>query len=142
MGYYTYFANHDTKLDRDLTEDELAEFTKLCEPYSSWWEIERKEISWINEAFLCIWDEDSMKAYDWRIELKSILDLFSSFWIKVNGSISWEGEESHDVWECIIKDNQAILSNLANVSDIISHLKSIWFDEAAKSIEYYYCEKL
>ena len=142
MGYYTYFTNHDTKLDRNLTEDEMSKFNLINENFNSWWEIKTEEISWIDEAFLCIYDEDSMKAYDWKSELKLILNLFSSFWIMANGSITWDWEESGDIWTCSIVNNEASLSNFAKVSDIISHLKDAGFDDAVKSIEYHYCEKL
>lgn len=142
MGYYTHFTNNDTKLDRNLTEAEMAEFNLMNENFNSWWEIKIESISSIEEAFLCIYDEDEMKWYQWKDELKQILDLFTSFWIMANGWISWDWEETWDVWTCSIKDNQATLSNLADVSDIISHLKDAGFDDAAKSIEYHYCEKL
>jgi len=142
MGYYTYFTNHDTKLDRSLTEDETSEFNDLVQDFDAWWEIKIEEISSIKESFLCIYDEDSMKAYDWRDELKHILNLFTSFWVMANWSISWDWEESGDIWICSIKDNEAFLSNFANILDVISHLRDAWFDEAAKSIEYHYCEKL
>lgn len=142
MGYYTHFTNNDTKLDRNLTEIEKATFDTLNANFNSWWEIKVNTISWIEEAFLCIYDEDEMKAYDWKSELKLILNLFTSFWIMANGWISWDWEETWDAWTCSIKDNQATLSNLADVSDIISHFKDAGFDDAAKSIEYHYCEKL
>ncbi len=142
MGYYTHFTNHDTKLDRNLTELEKATFDTLNANFNSWWEIKVNTISWIEEAFLCIYDEYEIKAYDWKDELKQILNLFSSFWVMVNGSITWDWEESGDVWTCFIVNNEASLSNFANVLDIISHLRDAWFDEAAKSIEYHYCEKL
>lgn len=35
MGYYTYFNNHDTKLDRNLTEIEKAEFDTLNANFNS-----------------------------------------------------------------------------------------------------------
>ena len=142
MGYYTHFTNHDTKLDRNLTEDEMSKFNLINENFHSWWEIETKEISWIDEAFLCIWDEDEMKAYDWKSELKLILNLFTSFWIMANGSITWDWEESWDVWTCAIVDNEATLSNFASVQNIVALLVDAGLNEAAKLVEYHYCEKL
>lgn len=142
MGYYTYFTNNDTKLDRNLTEDEMSKFNLINENFDSWWEIKIEEISWIDEAFLCIYDEDSMKAYDWKDELKQILNLFTSFWIMANGSISWDWEESGDIWICSIKDNEASLSNFASVENIVALLVDAGLDEAAKLVEYHYCEKL
>jgi len=141
MGYYTYFTNNNTKLDRNLTEAELSEFNIMNEKFNSWWEIEIKEISWIQEAFLCIWDEDEIKAYHWRDELKQILNLFTSFWVMVNGWISWDWEESWDIGECIIKDNKATLANFASVQKIVALLRNAGFDEAAKLVEYQYYDK-
>lgn len=142
MGYYTYFTNKDTKLDRNLTEPEMAEFNLMNENFNSWWEIIIKEISWIQESFLCIYDEDEMKWYNWKDELKQILDLFTSFWVMANGWISWDWEESWDVGECIIKDNDATLSNFASVQNIVALLVDGGFDDAAKLVEYHYCDKL
>lgn len=142
MGYYTHFTNNDTKLDRNLTEIEKATFDTLNANFNSWWEIKVNTISWIEEAFLCIYDEDEMKAYDWKSELKLILNLFTSFWIMANGWISWDWEESGDTWICSIKDNEATLSNFASVQNIVALLVDAGLNEAAKLVEYHYCEKL
>ena len=142
MGYYTHFTNHDTKLDRNLTETEKATFDTLNANFNSWWEIKVNTISWIEEAFLCIYDEDEMKAYDWKSELKLILNLFTSFWIMANGWISWDWEESGDTWICSIKDNEATISNFASVQNIVALLVDAGLNEAAKLVEYHYCEKL
>ena len=142
MGYYTHFKNNDTKLDRNLTEIEKATFDTLNANFNSWWEIKVNTISWIEEAFLCIYDEDEMKAYDWKSELKLILNLFTSFWIMANGWISWDWEESGDTWICSIKDNEATLSNFASVQNIVALLVDAGLNEAAKLVEYHYCEKL
>ena len=142
MGYYIYFINNNVHLNRNLTDTETEEFNIINENFESWWEIRQKEISWINESFLCIYDEDEIKGYNWKDELKSILELFSSFWVIVNGFISWDGEESWDIGVCYIKDNKASVSRYYDPMKVADHLRNAWFEDAAKSIEYYYCDEL
>ena len=150
MSYYTLFTNNDTKLDRNLTEAEISEFHDLVKDFDAWWEIQLYELEewsrnnpdWTHAYFLEIYDEDEMKAYDWKSELKLILNLFSSFWVMANGSISWDWEESWDVWTCAIVDNEASLANFASVQNIVALLVDAGLDQAAKLVEYHYCEKL
>jgi len=127
MGYYTSW-NTDVSLSRKLTREEFVIFSKWIENFTSWWHIEEL---WLVDK-LCVY-EDSFKSYDLEVELTKVISILKDMWIKLNGTMKWDWEESGDEWTIYLIDS---ISNSVKNWDpltIVDFLEKNWFPEAAKA---------
>lgn len=137
MGYYTSW-NTELELSTPLTSEQQITFLDFIKDMDSWWNIMNES----DHQTLHVYEDDSFRSYEIYEELDKVLWFFDSLWIKINGEMKWEWEEAWDIWKIRIRDNEAWSSKFQDPSAIMDHLMSAWFEDAAKSIERHYFDKL
>lgn len=112
MGYQTYFQG-GFSLDKPLTREQQ----RTLEDFSEARHEQEEQVAEGMPSFWCQWiptsDGDSIewdggeKFYYYEEWIKYLLKKFLIPWgYKVNGSVDWDGEESGDVGQIVIKDNK------------------------------------
>ncbi len=117
MGYTTDFEG-SFKLDKQLTVSQAKTLTDFSEerhggPLDSTPGMPGFWCDWTPTADRCgIEWNGSEKFYEYFAWLQYVIDHYIKPWgLTLNGAVSWQGEDSHDMGQLIVKSNIVTMKN-------------------------------